>query len=60
MVQAFWVVRCIVLRAGALTGQGEGVFFLSIEEILVPGEILVGSVTNVGWTPLFPRLACTR
>jgi rifampicin phosphotransferase len=22
-----------------------------------PGEILVTSVTNIGWTPLFPRLA---
>ena len=24
---------------------------------LQPGEILVASTTNVGWTPLFPRLA---
>jgi phosphoenolpyruvate synthase/pyruvate phosphate dikinase len=22
-----------------------------------PGEILVSTITNVGWTPLFPRLA---
>jgi pyruvate,water dikinase len=22
-----------------------------------PGEILVTTITNVGWTPLFPRLA---
>lgn len=26
-------------------------------EALLPGEILVTSVTNVGWTPLFPRAA---
>jgi len=24
---------------------------------LQPGEILVTTITNVGWTPLFPRLA---
>ncbi|MBB4929568.1 pyruvate,water dikinase [Lipingzhangella halophila] len=27
------------------------------EETLRPGEILVTTVTNVGWTPLFPRAA---
>lgn len=27
------------------------------ETELLPGEILVTSTTNVGWTPLFPRLA---
>jgi pyruvate,water dikinase len=26
-------------------------------EALLPGEILVTTVTNVGWTPLFPRAA---
>jgi phosphoenolpyruvate synthase/pyruvate phosphate dikinase len=26
-------------------------------EALLPGEVLVTSVTNVGWTPLFPRAA---
>jgi pyruvate,water dikinase len=24
---------------------------------ILPGEILVTSITNIGWTPLFPRLA---
>ena len=24
---------------------------------LQPGEILVTTITNIGWTPLFPRLA---
>ena len=149
-VRVFWALRAFVLRAGALTGQGEDLFFLSIDEILAvlggddaplsslparratyarycalppyptlirghfdpfqwaattprrsdvfdasgstrtpasatitgfpgaagivegrarviataeegdqlqPGEILVTTVTNVGWTPLFPRAA---
>ena len=32
MVRSLWVLRCFAQRAGALTGQGEDVFFLSIEE----------------------------
>ncbi|HCX63343.1 MAG TPA: phosphoenolpyruvate synthase, partial [Clostridiales bacterium] len=46
--------------AGA-TGRIEGtVRILSIPEEgekLQPGEILVATTTNVGWTPLFPRAA---
>jgi phosphohistidine swiveling domain-containing protein len=125
--RALWPVRAFVLRAGALTGHGEKLFFLSLKEILAllkgddtalaaiperqaiyedycalpsypalirghfdpfkwaanpqrrsgapgivegrarvvltveegeqlqPGEILVTTLTNVGWTPLFPR-----
>ncbi len=34
VMRAFWVLRAYVLRAGALTGQGDDIFFLSIEEIL--------------------------
>ncbi|MGZ3602166.1 MAG: PEP-utilizing enzyme, partial [Ktedonobacterales bacterium] len=34
LVRVFWALRAFVLRAGALTGQGEDLFFLSIEEIL--------------------------
>ena len=34
LVRAIWVLRSFVLRAGALTAQGESVFFLSIDEIL--------------------------
>jgi pyruvate,water dikinase len=148
-VRTFWVIRAFVLRAGELTGHGEDLFFLPIEEILavlggadaplsaiaarraaydrcralptyptlirghfdpvawaadpdrradvydkttdlkpmgqkisgfggapgivegvarvvatpqqgealLPGEILVTTVTNIGWTPLFPRAA---
>ncbi|TCO62361.1 PEP/pyruvate-binding domain-containing protein [Actinocrispum wychmicini] len=133
MVRTFWVFRAFVLRAGALTGHGDDLFFLGVNEILallagdtgalasVPGrraaydhyrslppypplirgrfdpsallppadgdirgfpgvggvvtgtarvvstvedaqalrqgEILVTVVTNIGWTPLFPRAA---
>ncbi len=34
IVRAMWVLRVFVQRAGALTGQSEDIFFLSIEEIL--------------------------
>ena len=34
LVRAFWALRAFVLRAGALTGQGEALFFLSLDEIL--------------------------
>ena len=33
-IRVFSVLRAFVLRAGALTGQGESIFFLSIDEIL--------------------------
>ncbi len=149
VIRAFWVLRSFVLRAGELTGHGDDLFLLSIDEILTvlggddaplalvpkrratyahyralpayptlirgafeperwaadpdrrgdvfdehrepapvsdavtgfpgaagivegtarvlataddgdrlrPGEILVTSVTNIGWTPIFPRAA---
>ena len=34
VVRAFWALRALVVRAGELTGQGDAVFFLSIDEIL--------------------------
>ncbi len=34
VIRALWVLRSFVQRAGALTGQGESIFFLSIDEIL--------------------------
>lgn len=34
VVRVFWVLRAFVLRAGAITGQGEELFFLSIDEIV--------------------------
>jgi rifampicin phosphotransferase len=42
VVRAYWVLRSFVLRAGALTGQGDDVFFLSIDEILA---LLAGDLT---------------
>ena len=33
-VRVIWALRAFVLRAGALTGLGEALFFLSIDEIL--------------------------
>ncbi|MBE3076062.1 MAG: pyruvate, phosphate dikinase [Actinobacteria bacterium] len=41
-VRAYVVLRSFVVRAGALTGQGDDVFFLSIEEILA---LLAGDPT---------------
>jgi phosphohistidine swiveling domain-containing protein len=37
-------------RVRRLDNPGEG-------DRLLPGEILVTTLTNIGWTPLFPRLA---
>jgi phosphohistidine swiveling domain-containing protein len=34
VIRSFWVLRAFVLRAGELTGQGDALFFLSIDEIL--------------------------
>ncbi|MBB2912085.1 pyruvate,water dikinase [Streptosporangium becharense] len=34
VVRAFWALRAFVLRAGELTGHGDDLFFLSIQEIL--------------------------
>ncbi|EFH83293.1 PEP/pyruvate-binding domain-containing protein [Ktedonobacter racemifer] len=34
IIRVFWVLRTFVLRVGELTGKGEDLFFLSIEEIL--------------------------
>jgi pyruvate,water dikinase len=40
VIRSFWALRAFVLRAGELTGQGEALFFLTLEEIL---EVLGGS-----------------
>ncbi|WP_440105182.1 PEP/pyruvate-binding domain-containing protein [Streptosporangium sp. H16] len=34
VIRAFWALRSFVLRAGELTGHGDDLFFLSIQEIL--------------------------
>jgi pyruvate,water dikinase len=45
------------LPGSAGTAQGYARVATTIEEAsaLVPGEVLVTTVTNIGWTPLFPR-----
>jgi phosphohistidine swiveling domain-containing protein len=34
LIRSFWVVRAFVQRAGAISGLGDNIFFLSIDEIL--------------------------
>jgi phosphohistidine swiveling domain-containing protein len=46
--RALWPLRAFVLRAGALTGQGEKLFFLSLEEILA---LLKGDDTALATIP---------
>jgi rifampicin phosphotransferase len=48
LIRVFWVVRRFVQRAGALTGRGEGLFFLSIDEL---AEFLDGKPAPVDWIP---------
>jgi rifampicin phosphotransferase len=65
-MRAFWAMRTFVLRAGELTGLGDDVFFLSIEEILAllrgtaaPVErIPVRRATHEGYAalPMYPML----
>lgn len=42
---------------GIVEGQVRVIATVEESDLLLPGEILVTSVTNVGWTPLFPRAA---
>jgi pyruvate,water dikinase len=48
VVRTFSVLRCFVLRAGALTGAGDDLFFLSIGEIR---EVLDGDRTPLDRVP---------
>ncbi len=43
--------------AGVIEGRARVLLSPDEGSQLLPGEILVTSVTNVGWTPLFPRAA---
>jgi len=47
VIRAFWVLRSFVLRAGALTGQGEDIFFLPIGEILALLGSHQASLSNI-------------
>lgn len=50
-------LRGVPGAAGVVEGTVRVVTTPAEGERLLPGEILVASVTNVGWTPLFPRAA---
>jgi pyruvate,water dikinase len=43
--------------AGVVEGRARVIFSPQEGEQLQPGEILVTTVTNIGWTPIFPRAA---
>ncbi|MGW5155802.1 PEP/pyruvate-binding domain-containing protein [Nonomuraea wenchangensis] len=47
-MRAFWVLRAFTLRAGELTGHGDDVFFLSLEELL---GLLRGDATGLDRVP---------
>lgn len=49
VIRVFWVLRAFVLRAGELTGRNDGLFFLSIDELLA---ILGGDETALGRIPI--------
>jgi len=48
-VRAFWVLRAFVLRAGALTGRGDDVFYLSLDELL---DLLRGNPVGLARVPV--------
>ncbi|PTL83926.1 PEP/pyruvate-binding domain-containing protein [Vitiosangium sp. GDMCC 1.1324] len=48
LIRVFWPLRVFVQRAGALTGQGEALFFLSIDEIL---SVLGGDEAPLAFVP---------
>lgn len=47
-VRAFWVIRDFMLRAGKISGIGEDIFFLSVDETLA---LLSGDNTSVAYIP---------
>jgi phosphoenolpyruvate synthase/pyruvate phosphate dikinase len=49
-----WTICC---TGGVVTGPARVVSTVEEAQTLREGEILVAVVTNVGWTPLFPRAA---
>jgi rifampicin phosphotransferase len=50
-------IRGFAGSLGVVVGSVRRLDGLEDSEQLQPGEILVTSMTNIGWTPLFPRLA---
>ncbi len=51
------VVRGLGGSAGCVEGLVRRIDRLEDAQQVVPGEILVTTTTNIGWTPIFPRLA---
>jgi pyruvate,water dikinase len=51
------VVKGIAGVAGCVEGIVRRIDRVEDGNQVQPGEILVTSITNIGWTPLFPRLA---
>jgi phosphohistidine swiveling domain-containing protein len=51
------IVRGLPASAGVVEGPVRRLLSLKDSAQLRPGEILVATTTNVGWTPLFPRAA---
>jgi pyruvate,water dikinase len=47
----------IPVSAGVATGKARIINSLSDAELLVPGEIMIASYTDVGWTPYFSSIS---
>ena len=47
-IRAFWVLRAFVVRAGALTGDGDDVFYLHVDEL---GDVLRGATAALARVP---------
>jgi phosphohistidine swiveling domain-containing protein len=47
----------IPVSAGVATGKARIINTLSDAELLVPGEIMIASYTDVGWTPYFSNIS---
>lgn len=68
VMRMFWVLRAFVLRAAALTGQGDALFFLSIHEILAVlrgdhaplAQVSIRRTTYEGYCALPPYPALIR
>ena len=65
LVRVFWVMRSVILRAGELTGRGDDLFMLSMDEIIaeVSGQLAPLDVSDRRQTheryralPMYPRL----
>ena len=50
-------IKGIAVAVGCVEGIVRRIDRFEDGNQIQPGEILVTSITNIGWTPLFPRLA---